>query len=373
MITCMRMVYRRSLGKSDHSIFAMFYRSIVKPLLFQIPPEQVHRMALPFGKTIGAQVLGRTLLEAVWGYHAEDAMVVVDGVRYHTPVVLSAGFDPNGVLTQTLSSLGFGGEEVGSVTARPCAGNPQPNQIRLPHTKSLVVNKGLRNEGVVAVAARLAKARRTPGFAVGVSVARTNDTESCELASGIEDYAASVAHLLEKNVGDWLTINISCPNTYTGELFLEPENLEKLLVRLAAFPFTKPVYLKMPISVPETQFRTLAEIGAQHTYVRGLIIGNLQKDYVHIDPRDSRPTSYTGGLSGVPCRTDANRLLSLAYEAFGDRFTLIGCGGVFSAEDAMEKFDRGAQLIHLITGMIYEGPGLIGDIARAYAARKNKS
>ncbi len=346
----------------------MLYKNVIRPLLFRIDPELVHKSILPLGKIAGTLPPGRSALSAIYGYRKHDAEVLIDGVRYHTPVVLSAGFDPNGLLTDTLPAIGFGGEEVGSVTARPCAGNPPPNQIRLPYTKSLVVNKGLRNEGVQQVTARLKQARRVPGFAVGVSIARTNDTDSASLEAGIEDFRSSFAHLVEHRVGDWLTVNISCPNTCTGELFLQPENLDLLLSALERTKTKQPVYLKMPISVSEAQFHALCTTAARHR-VQGLIIGNLQKDYRHIDPRDQKPASYTGGLSGAPCRDDSNRLLSLAHESYGDRFTLIGCGGVLSVDDAIEKFERGAKLIHMITGMIYTGPSLISGIAAAYAAR----
>lgn len=347
----------------------MLYKKVIKPVLFRIDPEVVHKNILPLGRVAGATAPGRAALSTLYGYAHNDAEVVVDGVRYHTPVVLSAGFDPNGMLTQTLGSVGFGGEEVGSVTARPCTGNPPPNQVRLPHTKSLIVNKGLRNEGVVAVTKRLKKAKRIPGYAVGVSIARTNDTETCTLEGGIEDYATSFTHLIQEGVGDWYTINISCPNTHTGELFLDPDNLDLLLTTLDRSKTTRPVYLKMPISVGEARFRALADVGAKHN-VQGLIIGNLQKNYDHIDSRDTRPATYSGGLSGAPCKRDADHLLTVARETYDDRFTLIGCGGVLTVEDAMEKFDRGAKLIHLITGMIFTGPSLMGDIAKAYAKRK---
>jgi dihydroorotate dehydrogenase len=165
----------------------MFYKNVVKPVLFKIDPEWVHRRILPLGRLAGSTLPTRSVLSATYGYHSNDAEVTVDGVRYHTPVVLSAGFDPNGELVETLSSIGFGGEEVGSVSARPCTGNPAPNQTRLPHTKSLIVNKGLRNKGVVAVTEHLKHTRHIPGFAVGVSIARTNDTEACELDAGIDD------------------------------------------------------------------------------------------------------------------------------------------------------------------------------------------
>lgn len=347
----------------------MFYQHIAKPILFRIHPEKVHAAIVPLGELAGSTELGRSAVSLFYGYKKSDAAVVVDGIRYRTPIVLSAGFDPNGRLVKTLASVGFGGEEVGSVTARPCAGNPPPNQSRLKNTKSLIVNKGLRNQGVERVTARLKAKKRIPGFAVGVSIARTNDAQSGSCEDGIEDYATSLKHLTQHNVGDWYTINISCPNSATGELYTSADNLEALLTTLDQVSTAKPIYLKMPISRPESEYRALVDVAAKHR-VTGLIIGNLQKDYSHIKEGDERPETYRGGLSGAPCKGDADRLLSLTKETYGDRFTLIGCGGVLSVDDAMEKYDRGASLIHMITGMIFTGPSLMSDIARAYAKRK---
>ncbi len=344
------------------------YQRIIRPLLFTVDPERIHRMIVPLSELVGATALGRSAIGVAYRYPKNDAEVTVDSLTYHTPIVLSAGFDPNGRLVRTLSSCGFGGEEVGSVTARPCAGNAPPRQVRLPHTKSLIVNKGLANWGVERVTTHLKRLPKEHGFVVGVSIARTNDTEACELESGIEDYATSLAHLTNAGVGDYYTINISCPNTWTGELFLDAKNLTSLLTRLSSVGTTKPVYIKMPISVAHDTFLALAEAAAAFPFIRGLIIGNLWKNYDAISPLDTRPMKYQGGLSGMPCQTPSNELISLAKQHYGDRFTLIGCGGVFTAKDALEKFERGASLIHLITGMIYTGPGLMKDIARSYAS-----
>ena len=125
----------------------------------------------------------------------------------------------------------------------------------------------------------------------------------------------------------------------------------------------------MPISISDEEFAALLHVLKKHN-VQGVIIGNLQKDYNHIDPRDTRPDTYKGGLSGKPCEERSNHLISLTKERYQDYFTIIGCGGIFSYEDAQKKLDAGADLLQLITGMIYEGPGLVQDICKGLSLHK---
>ncbi len=345
-----------------------FYKHIIKPILFRVNPDVVHAGIIPLGEMMGSNPLTRGVISVLYGYHGPDISKTVDGVTYRTPVLLSAGFDPNGRLTRILKSVSFGGEEVGSVTARPSKGNPPPRQIRLKKTKSLIVNKGLANEGVAVISERLAQKKRVDDYVVGVSVARTNGEDTAQLEPAIEDYCTSLRTLAEKNIGDYYTINISCPNTFTGELFITPDNLDLLLQRVKSLQLTKPLYIKMPISIAWEQFHALLKV-ADVNNIQGVIIGNLQKEYATIPFDDERPSYYRGGLSGVPCREKSNEYIEATKIEYGNRFTIIGCGGILSVGDAMEKFDRGADLVMLITGMIFTGPHLMRDICHAYARR----
>jgi dihydroorotate dehydrogenase len=223
------------------------YQKILKPILFRFDPERVHDWFVAIGSGLGKSRWARALIGSVYGYHQEDAAVVVDGIRYRTPVVLAAGFDYNGQLTQILPHVAFGGVEVGSVTARRCEGNPRPRLTRLIRSKSLLVSKGLRNEGSVRILERLKAQPSTPGFVVGVSIARTNDQEAATLEGGIADYVTTLRRLKESDVGDYATINISCPNVFGGESFADPERLGKLLEAINDVGYHEPIYLKMPI------------------------------------------------------------------------------------------------------------------------------
>jgi len=347
----------------------LLYRRILKPVLFRFDPEAVHDAFVSLGDALGRTGVGRGLLSALYGYRGPDASVTVDGLHYSTPVVLAAGFDYNGRLLRALPEMGFGGVEVGSVTALPTHGNDPPRLQRMVRSRAIVVNKGLRNEGVEAVTRRLAATPTPPGFVVGVSIARSNREEAASEEGGIEDYARSLEHLVREDVGDFYTINISCPNVHGGESFAEPERLRRLLRRLSQVEHSRPVYAKMPINPSWEEFQRLGDV-VEEAGLQGLVIGNLNKDYGSAVHPEEAPDSYQGGLSGLPCREPSSELVARSREHWGDRFTLIGCGGILSANDALEKFRAGADLVHLISGMIFTGPHLMGEIAEAWARER---
>lgn len=365
----------------------ILYRRILRPVLFVCNADKIHALFVAVGEFSGRFSVLRWKLGLFYKYRGPDISKTVDGITYRTPILLSAGFDPDGRLTQILSSLSFGGEEIGSMTAHACEGNPHPWFTRLVRNKSMVVFKGLNNIGVDALIKKLSHTPRIPGFVLGVSIARTNEKEACVDAeaglrlaeagfgpaeAGIRDYTESFRKLNAANIGDYYAINISCPNAHAGEAFTKPELLAELLPRLREIPCAKPVYLKMPINLSWEQFTALADI-ADKNGIQGLIIGNVTKDYNDLAYPEDAPKEFRGGLSGAPCRVRSNELIRKTREKYGTRFTIIGVGGILSPDDAMEKFAAGADLIQLITGMIFEGPGLIKAICERYAEDKEGS
>jgi dihydroorotate dehydrogenase subfamily 2 len=346
----------------------MLYRYVIKPVFFLFDPELVHDFMTRLGHLLGKFAITRKITDTIYGYHGKDISKVVDGIKYRTPFLLSAGFDYNGHLSQILPNVGFGGEEIGSVTAKPCEGNPKPRLTRLPKSKSIIVNKGLRNDGVDAVIKRL-KAIPKTDFVAGISIAKTNCADSADVQGAINDYLYSFRRLNEENVGDYYTINISCPNAYGGEAFITADLLEKLLSALKTVQCSKPIYVKMPINIPWAQFDSLLKI--IDTYgLQGVVIGNLNKNYDDLDYRNEAPAKYSGGLSGKPCFKLSNELIKKTRDEYGSRFTIIGVGGVMSPELSNEKFRAGADLVQLITGMIYEGPGLIKKLCNGHAEQE---
>lgn len=355
------MFARGDIGGWTDSYFVIkinLYSSLIRPILFRFDPEQVHNGAISLGEILGHFSLTRMLVSSIYNYRGRDISRTVDGNTYRTPFILAAGFDYNARLTQILPAIGLGGVEVGSVTARPCTGNPRPRLRRLPRSRSILVSKGLRNDGVETIIPRLKKRSQEKNFVIGISIARTNDANSAEVEAGIEDYCFSLKQCMAHNVGDYYTLNISCPNVFGGETFTTPSLLKKLLEAIKKVSCPKPVYVKMPINLAWEQFNELLQVIADYN-LAGVIIGNLNKDYSSLDYQAEMPAQYVGGLSGKPCRDLSTSLIRRTRECYGEKFTIIGCGGVMSPSEAQGKFAAGADLIQLITGLIYEGPGLV--------------
>lgn len=285
------------------------------------------------------------------------------GIRFDNPVGLSAGFDKNFELPPLIKSIGFGFMEGGSITLASCPGNPKPWFYRLPKTKSIVVHAGLPSQGVSAIVRRIKKYSQGTfdGFPLNISVAKTNSREACSEDKAITDYIGSLRVLQKSGLGDMITLNISCPNTFGGEPFTKPGKLGRLLTRVDDLHLRQPIFIKMPIDMPWPEFRNLLKVIIKHK-VAGVTIGNLAKDRNKLELKDVLPREVQGGLSGKPTWDLSNNLIRRTYCEYGDRLTIIGVGGIFSAQDAYTKIRLGASLVELITGMIYQGPQLIGQI-----------
>jgi len=308
----------------------------------------------------------RALIRGSWAYKNDAALSqTIHGITFPNPVGLSAGFDKNFELVPLVKSVGFGFMEGGSLTFQECAGNPKPWFYRLPKTKSLVVNAGLANKGVHAIIKTLQgySPDTSTDFPLNVSIAKTNSPEAVSEDDAIADYIGSLEALQKARLGTMFTLNISCPNTYGGEPFTTPERLNHLLTAVDALKLAQPLFIKMPSDLAWPAFKMLLDVADKHN-VAGVTISNLAKDRSNLDLKDPLPDSVKGNLSGKPTQALSNQLISKTYQAYKGRFTIIGAGGIFSAEDAYEKIKLGADLVELITGLIFEGPQLIGQINR---------
>lgn len=336
------------------------YRHILKPILFKIDPEKIHDWFTIIGSYLGRYTLAKRTVKTLFHYHHPSLQQNVAKINFKNPIGLAAGFDKDGYMSPIMSAVGFGYTIVGSVTANAYPGNPKPRLHRLHNSRSIIVNYGLKNEGVLAISQRLKKNHLSP-IPVGISIAKTNCQQTANPDTGIKDYAATLEHLSQNKLGSFYEINISCPNAFGGEPFTTPNLLESLLTKLDKIPHHKPVFIKMPISTSWPEFKSLLDVIIRHK-VAGIVIGNLNKNLHDPILQEKIPTGTKGGLSGRPTQTLSNKLISKTYLKYGHQLTIIGCGGIFSAEDAYEKIRLGASLLQLITGMIFEGPQLIGDI-----------
>lgn len=307
------------------------------------------------------KVPGLRELPRLWGYH-DDAVLLqtIAGVTFRNPIGLSAGLDKEVELVPLMRSVGMGFMIAGSVTAESCEGNTRPWYQRLPKLQSLVVHAGLPSSGVKVARERI---RAYPDklfrkFPLSISVAKTNCAATASDKQGIADYTKTLRALKNEAHISLFEINISCPNAFGGESFTTPDRLEELLAAVDDMKVKKPVFIKMPIDLDWSAFRSLLEVIAKHD-ITGVTIGNLRKNREGLGiPADAQK----GGLSGMPTRELCNELIRQTYRAYGDKLIIIGVGGVFSAEDAYEKIGAGATLVAMITGLIYEGPQVVGDI-----------
>lgn len=352
------------MKRSISLLSGWIYRYVAKPVLFKISPDSVHVGLVKTGKAVQSVGALRGLLKFSWAYR-NDKMLgqKIAGVKLVNPVGLSAGFDNNFTLAPLLKSIGFGLMEGGSLTYLPTAGNPRPWFVRLPRSKSLVVNKGLANIGAEAIMRNLDKlpADQFKDFALNISVAKTNVQCTSSEQEGINDYCNSLKVIKKSGHGDMITINISCPNTFGGEPFTTPKMLGKLLDAVDQIRLRQPLFIKMPSYLSWDEFDALLGVMIKHK-VAGVTVSNLAKDKKHLKCVDELPEGVRGGYSGKAVWDLSNNLIKRTYQKYGDKLVIIGVGGVFSAEDAYTKIKLGASLVELITGMIFEGPQLIGQI-----------
>ncbi len=327
----------------------LLYTRVLKPVFFRIDPEFVHERMTSVGKVLGRFRLMQWLTAAAFSYQDPVLEQVVKGIRFKNPVGLSAGFDKNAELTQILPSVGFGFEEIGSITGEQCDGNSKPRLWRHPELKSLRVNYGLKNKGAEELSNRLAQL--TFRFPIGVSIAKTNSKATADTDAGILDYVK--AYVMMSEVGDYDTINVSCPNAFGGQPFTDPEKMDRLLSALIDVRNKKPMFIKLSPDLSLEEVDALAVIAKRYS-IDGLICSNLIKNHKF----------GKGGLSGKPVSAASREHLRYLYKNFGNDFVLMAVGGISTAEDAYGAIKDGASLIQMITGVIYEGPQVIGEINR---------
>ncbi|NQW12307.1 MAG: quinone-dependent dihydroorotate dehydrogenase [Alphaproteobacteria bacterium] len=323
------------------------------PALRLLDPETAHRitvraLATGFGPVDRSSVPS-SLAQSVFG------------LDFPHPVCLAAGFDKSAECWRGLQRLGVGAVEVGTITPRPQAGNPRPRLFRLPEDAAVINRNGFNNDGLAAAVVRLAGRDRGLGV-VGVNIGANKDT-----ADPVEDYVTGV--LAFAPLADYLTINISSPNT-PGLRDLQGEgSLGRLLAAVMAAcdgaGARPPVLLKIAPDLAEGQLEAIVET-AITAGIAGLIISNTTV----ARPESLRGTARgeAGGLSGRPLFGPSTRLLARAYRIAGNRLPLVGVGGVEDGASAYAKIRAGARLVQLYTALVYNGPGLFRRIRDDIAA-----
>lgn len=343
------------------TLLQLLYKNLLKQIFFLRDPEKMHEGMVSLGNFLGKYPAGQKIISFLFTYQNPALEQNILGIHFGNPVGLAAGFDKNAQLTQIAGKLGFGFEEVGSITALPCRGNPKPRLWRLKKSRGIIVNYGLKNDGAEKIYNRLKNLRFE--MPLGISIAKTNSTEVIGLEKEVADYVRSFE--IFKDIGDYFTLNISCPNTCGGTSFVEPGALEKLLHELNKIEIKKPVFIKIPPDLPLEAADKIIAACRNFSIIKGFIISNLTKnrDIIAADRKELEKVDRgVGGISGKAMEHLADNMIGYIYKQTRGNYVIMGCGGIFSAEDAYKKIKLGANLVQLITGMIFEGPQLIGQI-----------
>jgi dihydroorotate dehydrogenase len=345
-----------------NKIIKILYKNLCRPIFFCIDPEKIHDAMIKHGKLLGSHYITKKMTKLFFYYKNKKLQQTIAGINFPNPICLAAGFDKNAELTQILSEVGFGHIEVGSITGEPCYGNPKPRLWRLPKSKSLIVYYGLKNKGAETIANELQSLKKNNKIKIplGISIAKTNCKATADTSAAIADYCK--AYKLLENIADYMTINISCPNAFGGQPFTNAVDLDKLLKEIKNIKTNHqlPNFLKLSPDLKDEEIDSIIEVSRKYK-ITGFICSNLTKNRgsQKIIEKDIQTV---GGFSGKVVEEMADRQISRIYKKTGKEFIIIGCGGVFSAEDAYKKIKLGASLIQLITGMIYEGPQSISEI-----------
>lgn len=340
---------------------SLFPYALARPFLFGLDPERAHELTLE-----ALAHLQGTPLQCAWARPRVDDPVTVAGLRFPNRVGLAAGLDKNGRCIDGLGAMGFGFVEVGTVTPRPQAGNPKPRMFRLPQSQALINRMGFNNDGLDAFVGHVARASfRRGGGILGLNIGKNADTP---LERAVEDYLSGLDGVYPH--ADYVTINISSPNTKNLRALQEDEALGGLLRALVQrrgvleqrHQRRVPLFVKIAPDLDETQVRGVAEVLRAHG-IDGVIATNttVARDTVAGLPH----AQEAGGLSGAPLLDLSNRVIRWLRQALGPDYPIIGVGGVLSAQDALSKRQAGADLVQIYTGLIYKGPDLVHESALA--------
>jgi dihydroorotate dehydrogenase len=329
---------------------------LIRPLLFAIDPESAHRLAI---KALRRGMAGR----APAGSPRLASKVM--GIDFPNILGLAAGFDKNAEVPDAILDLGFGFVEVGTVTPLAQEGNKRPRLFRLTADRALINRLGFNNAGHDAVDLRL-RARKGGGI-VGVNLGANKDS-----ADRIADYVAGLERFA--GLADYLTINISSPNTPGLRALQERNQLAELLARLAAARARltgacPPLLLKIAPDLADAELASIAD-AALAAGIGGMIVSNTTLAREGLS--SGRWAGEAGGLSGRPLHRRSTIILARLRQIIGSRMALIGVGGVDSAATAFAKIAAGADLVQLYTGMIFEGPQLAKQVLSGLAGELDR-
>ena len=347
------------------SLLQNFPYALARRFLFGLDPETAHELTMAsLARTQG------TPLSALYCNNKVSDPIELAGLTFSNRVGLAAGLDKNAHCIDGLAAMGFGFVEVGTVTPKAQPGNPKPRMFRLPEANALINRLGFNNDGLDAFLANVRKSSvRKPGtksgLVLGLNIGKNATTP---MENAVDDYLICLDGVYPH--ADYVTVNISSPNTKNLRALQSDEALDALLGRIAerrevlARQHGKrvPIFVKIAPDLDDAQVSVIAATLKRHA-MDGVVATNttLSRDAV----KGLRHAEETGGLSGSPVLEASNRVIGQLRAALGQGFPIIGVGGVMSGQDAVSKIKAGADVVQIYTGLIYQGPGLVAEAANA--------
>ena len=348
------------------SLVPSFPYALARPFLFGLDPERAHELTLD-----SLARLQNTPAQCLWQQTRVSDPVTLAGLRFPNRIGLAAGLDKNGRCIDGLGAMGFGHIEVGTVTPKAQPGNPKPRMFRIPARQALINRMGFNNEGLAAFVANVQRAKsfRAAGGVLGLNIGKNAATP---IEHAVDDYLLGLDGVYPH--ADYVTVNISSPNTKNLRSLQSDEALDALLSALQARRRelaaqqgrVVPMFLKIAPDLDEAQVAVIAAT-LKRNGIDGVIATNttLARDAV----QGLAHAEEAGGLSGTPVFEASNRVITQLRAALGAGYPIIGVGGVLSGADARAKLAAGADLVQVYTGLIYRGPALVAEAARALQQR----
>ncbi len=334
---------------------------LARTFLFNLDPEAAHDLTL--NQLAQTQ---NTFLDRAYRQPWIADPVQLAGLTFPNRVGMAAGLDKNARCIDGLGAMGFGYVEVGTVTPLPQPGNDKPRMFRLHDAKALINRLGFNNQGLETFVANVKKSKfRSQGRLLGLNIGKNAITP---IERATDDYLIGLSGVYEH--ADYVTVNISSPNTKNLRSLQTDEALDQLLSALnerkmaLADTYQKrvPVFLKIAPDLDDAQVAVIAQSLVKHQ-MDGVIATNttLSRDAV----KGMQHCDETGGLSGSPVLAGSNRVIRLLRQHLGPKFPIIGVGGILSGYDAVSKIEAGADVVQIYTGLIYKGPALVHEVAKA--------
>ena len=338
------------------------YKSIFRPVLFWFSPESVHHFVVNSLKILFKIPGTGRIINKLTQVNDPRLEREVFGLKFKNPVGIAAGFDKQAELYNELSNFGFGFIEIGTVTPKGQPGNPKPRLFRLPLDKALINRMGFNNGGVNNAVKNLKKRKTT--VIIGGNIGKNTLTPNSE---AIEDYVLCFRQLFD--FVDYFVVNVSCPNITDLHELQDQDSLMKILGKIQELNHTKahpkPILLKVSPDLNNKQLDEVIEI-VKRTKIDGVVATNTTISRQNLKTDDERIKKIAnGGLSGKPITYRSTEVIRYLSEKSGKAFPIIGVGGIFTVEDALEKLHAGADLVQVYTGFIYEGPFIAKKINKA--------